>query len=119
MKIYNLRLTSIITAMAVILLTAGFGAANAATQSRDQGSNRISSRIKHEGFGVLKAVNMKAGKVQLAHEAIPSLHWPPMTMWFTLKAPLPSDVKAGDNVLFEMEQTQPEEWAITRIEPKH
>lgn len=116
MKTCNLPLTLIIAVMAA--MTAMAGAAYAATPSPDQGVPHTASQMKHEGFGVLKAVNMEAGKVQLAHEAIPSLHWPAMTMWFTLRDPLPKGVKAGDSVRFELEQTQSKEWVITRIERK-
>lgn len=70
------------------------------------------------GSGVLKAVNAMAGKVQIAHEPIDSLGWPAMTMWFALRDPLPRDVMAGDSVRFELEQRQPKEWVVTRIERK-
>lgn len=113
MKTCNLILTLIIAVM-----TATAGAAYAATPSPDQGMQHTASQMKHEGFGVLKAVNMEAGKVQLAHEAIPSLRWPAMTMWFALRDPLPKGVKTGDSVRFELEQTQSKEWVIIRIERK-
>jgi Cu/Ag efflux protein CusF len=117
MKTRRLPFTSI-AAMAVIALIAGIGTANAATPSRDEGTINTPARIRHEGSGVLKAVNTEAGKVQLAHEAIPSLRWPPMTMWFKLQGPLPDNVKVGDKVRFELEQPRTEEWVITRIEHK-
>ncbi len=70
----------------------------------------------HQGIGVVKKIEHEAAKVQIAHEPIPSLQWPAMTMWFALQRPLPGSVKAGDRVRFEMEQTQSKAWAITRIE---
>ncbi len=118
MKTCSQPFTSIIAAMSVIALIAGTGTANAATSSPDQGTINTPARIRHEGSGVLKAVNQEAGKVQLAHEAIPSLNWPPMTMWFMLQSPLPGNVKVGDAVRFELEQTRGGEWVITRIERK-
>ena len=69
----------------------------------------------HEGHGILKAINLKDGKVQIAHEAIASLNWPPMTMWFTLHTALPKDMKAGDQVRFELEQNQ-NKWGISKLE---
>lgn len=116
MKTCNLPLTLIIAVMAA--MTAMGSATYAAMPSPDQGMQHTASQMKHEGFGVLKAVNMEAGKVQLAHEAIPSLRWPAMTMWFALRGPLPKELKAGDSVRFELEQTQSKEWVITRIERK-
>ncbi len=70
----------------------------------------------HEGHGVLKAINLKDGKVQIAHEAIASLNWPPMTMWFSLHTQLPKDLKAGDAVRFELQQSAGNKLEITRIE---
>ncbi|HEX5364415.1 MAG TPA: copper-binding protein [Gallionella sp.] len=77
-----------------------------------------SREVKHEGSGVLKAVNLEAGKVQIAHQPIEALGWPAMTMWFALRSPLPQDTKVGDSVRFELEQTQSKDWVITRIERK-
>ena len=76
------------------------------------------SPARHEGTGVIKDVNAQSGKVLIAHEAIPSLHWPAMTMWFELQAPLPSAIKIGDRVRFDLEQTHSQAWVIVRIENK-
>ena len=113
MKTCNLPFRLIVAVLAVI---ACMGAADAATSSPDQGIDHTRSQIRHEGFGVLKAVNMDAGKVQIAHAAISSLNWPAMTMWFSLQGPLPKEIKVGDSVSFELKQTPSKEWAITRIE---
>jgi Cu/Ag efflux protein CusF len=67
------------------------------------------------GTGVLKAVNAKAGKVQIAHEPIAALDWPAMTMWFVLKTPLPPSLKVGDSVRFEMVENEKKQWEIVRI----
>ncbi|MCK9201783.1 MAG: copper-binding protein [Gallionella sp.] len=116
MKTVNLSLTLMIAMAATAAMA---GAACAATPSPGLEMQRTASQIvKHEGYGVLKAVNTEAGKVQLAHEAIPSLGWPAMTMWFALREPLPKEVMVGDSVRFELEQTQSKKWAITRIERK-
>ena len=69
----------------------------------------------HTGTGVLKAVNAKDGKVQIAHEPIAALNWPPMTMWFALRDPLPYDLKAGDAVRFELMQDEKKQWMIVKI----
>lgn len=69
----------------------------------------------HAGTGVLKAVNAKDGKVQIAHEPIAELDWPSMTMWFTLRDPLPKDLKAGDAVSFEIMQGEKKQWVIVKI----
>lgn len=115
MKTVNLSLTLMIAMAATVAVA---GTAYAATPPSGQEMRHTASQVKHEGYGVLKAVNTEGGKVQLAHEAIPSLGWPAMTMWFALREPLPKDVMVGDSVRFELEQTQSKEWVITRIERK-
>lgn len=81
-------------------------------------SQPAENQITHTGVGILKAINLKDGKVQIAHEAIATLQWPPMTMWFALRAPLPAQVKVGDHVRFELKQIDGKTWDITKIEPK-
>jgi len=75
----------------------------------------MKSATTHTGSGVLKAVNAKAKKVQIAHNAIDTLNWPPMTMWFTLRDALPQDLKLGDAVYFELMQDDNKQWAIIKI----
>ena len=41
--------------------------------------------ITHSAVATVKEVDAAKGKVILAHEAIQSLNWPPMTMGFTVK----------------------------------
>lgn len=95
------------------------GSAYAASPSHNhEEAQHAQVQAKHEGYGVLKAVNMEAGKVQLTHEAIPSLGWPKMTMWLAFRESLPKDVMVGDSVRFDLEQIQSKEWVITRIERK-
>ncbi|BBI99824.1 hypothetical protein FGKAn22_15170 [Ferrigenium kumadai] len=115
MKAVNLFVAPIIAMAATVAMA---GTAYTATPSLSQEVSRATSQAKHEGFGVLKAVNPEGNKVQIAHEAIPSLQWPAMTMWFSLRGPLPKGVEAGDSVLFELDQNRSNEWVITRIELK-
>jgi len=75
----------------------------------------IESATTHTGMGVLKAVNAKAKKIQIAHYAIDTLDWPAMTMWFTLRDALPQDLKLGDVVYFELVQEDNKQWAIIKI----
>lgn len=98
------------------------GMAHAAAHEHDMSQHRVmqlaANAVRHEGVGVLKAVNAKDGKVQLAHEAIAGLGWPAMTMWFVLRDPLPRDLKVGDAVRFELMQGESNQWVIVRIGPK-
>lgn len=103
-----------------LAIAATGGMAHAATHEHDMPQHRVAMQLvanaaRHEGVGALKAVNAKDGKVQLAHEAIAGLGWPPMTMWFALRDPLPQDLKVGDTVRFELMQGDSNQWLIVKI----
>lgn len=94
-------------------MVSGMAQAEMSAHDMTQMSMQPADQARHEGRGLIKAVNGNA--VQLAHEAIPALHWPPMTMWFTLRDPLPAGIKVGDSVRFELEQSDGKKWTITKI----
>jgi Cu(I)/Ag(I) efflux system protein CusF len=59
----------------------------------------------HKGVGVVKSVDPKKPGVTLAHEPIPSLRWPAMTMGFAVKdKALLEKLKPGMKIEFEMVQ---------------
>ena len=75
----------------------------------------------HKGTGKVVALDARSGHVELDHEAIPSLQWPPMTMGFMVedKAQL-AKLKKGDAVEFEL-RARPEadgSYVISRIGAK-
>lgn len=113
-----------LTLYAVLALFAASGAAHAEMHehNHDMAQHQMAmtkdASSQHQGMGVIKAVNEKAHKVQIAHEAISSLKWPPMTMWFGLQGELPHELKAGDSVKFDLQQLDGKKWSITHIE-KH
>ncbi len=78
--------------------------------------HEASGQMKHEGLGVFKDVNAAEGKVKIAHEPIPALEWPAMTMWFSLQGALPKGINAGDKVRFELQRGGNGQWVIVRIE---
>ena len=99
------------------------GMAHAAAHEHDMSQHRVAMQLatnaaRHEGVGVLKAMNAKDDKVQLAHEAIADLGWPAMTMWFVLRDPLPRNLKVGDAVRFELLQEDGKQWVIVAIKRK-
>ena len=96
-----------------LTLVATSATALAATHEHDMAQHQTVA--KHAGVGVLKALNAKDGKVQIAHEPIAELGWPAMTMWFVLRAPAPQDLKIGDTVHFEMLQSNKKHWVIVKI----
>ncbi|ADE12095.1 copper-binding protein [Sideroxydans lithotrophicus] len=106
-------------------LAIGSGIAHAATHDHDMSQQQMTMAMpaaaatsSHKGAGVIRAVNEKARKIQIAHEPIADLEWPAMTMWFGLQDPVPMGMKVGDAVLFELEQNPFGKWVITRIEPR-
>lgn len=110
-----------LTLALTLTIAATSGMAQAATPEHDMSHMTMApaaSPARYEGTGVIKDVNAQSGKVLIAHETIPSLHWPAMTMWFELQAPLPSAIKIGDRVRFDLEQTHSQAWVIVRIENK-
>ena len=54
---------------------------------------------------VIKAIDMDNKKITIAHEAIPAVNWPPMTMRFTITPQTQlNNVKDGDSVDFTFVQ---------------
>src|SRR5690606_36965489 len=71
-----------------------------------------------KGQGKVVAVDEKSGEITLAHEPIPALGWPAMTMGFKVNnASQLAKLKSGDQVAFEL-KAQGEEYMIERIQ-KH
>lgn len=67
-----------------------------------------------EGIGEVKALDVEQNRVTLAHEPIPALNWPAMTMPFALSSPaLLQGLQEGQRVRFTLEG----ESTITSIEP--
>jgi Cu(I)/Ag(I) efflux system protein CusF len=57
------------------------------------------------GKGVIKAIDMDSQKITIAHDAIPAVNWPPMTMRFTITPQTQlNNVKDGDSVAFTFVQ---------------
>ena len=107
-----------LTLVLTLTIAAANGMAQAATPEHNSSQHQMpteSSAANHQAVGILKEVNTKSGKVLIAHEAIADLSWPPMTMWFALRDPLPKDLKAGDAVRFELTKGEKNQWVIDKI----
>ena len=59
-----------------------------------------------QGTGVVQSVDKAAKKITIAHEAIPAVGWPAMTMRFTYSAPTEAinQLKEGSHVNFSFIQ---------------
>ena len=51
--------------------------------------------------GVIKAIDAKSGTVTLAHDPVPAIKWPAMTMPFHISPELARGVSVGQRVKFE------------------
>ena len=72
----------------------------------------------HKAKGILNSVDIKGAKVNLSHEAIPSLNWPKMTMSFKVsdKQGL-AMLKPGQHVDFELSEKDKGQYVVTKITP--
>jgi Cu(I)/Ag(I) efflux system membrane fusion protein len=105
------RIASIVATLALLALSAS--PAHAA-ETKD-----ISSAAQvHKGQGTVNRIDEKANKVNLTHGPIATLKWPGMTMDFQVKdTAVLKGVAPGQNVEFEITQTGPTQFIITRIAP--
>jgi Cu(I)/Ag(I) efflux system periplasmic protein CusF len=69
----------------------------------------------HKGVAIVKSVDKEKGTVTLAHEPIPSLRWPAMTMRFIAKDKKVLDkLTEGRKVEFEFVQ-QGRDYVVTKV----
>ena len=63
------------------------------------------AQASHSATGVVKKIDAQAGVVTFAHEAVPSMNWPAMTMGFLVKDKmLLNKLTVGKKVDFEFVQ---------------
>ncbi|HEY0665780.1 MAG TPA: copper-binding protein [Gallionella sp.] len=99
----------------ILVITLGGGISLAASAATGETARLHEAQsVKHEGFGVLK--DIRAEKVKIAHEPIPGLAWPAMTMWLELRGTQTKGIRVGDSVRFELQQEDGKAWVISRIE---
>ena len=72
----------------------------------------------HKAKGIVNSVDIQGAKVNLSHEAIPSLNWPKMTMSFKVsdKQGL-AMLKPGQHVDFELSEKDKGQYVVTKIAP--
>jgi len=67
------------------------------------GMNVKSMPMTGSGTGVIKTIDVKSGKITIAHGPIASLKWPAMTMTFSVNpASLLNGLKVGQKVAFDV-----------------
>lgn len=68
-----------------------------------------------QATGVVEEIDVDAGTVTIAHEAIEAFEWPPMTMTFAAPGVDLSQVRQGEQVTFELTRTGVMEGTVTSI----
>jgi Cu/Ag efflux protein CusF len=72
-------------------------------QGMSTGRNMPCKDQTAQGVGVVKAIDTAKGTITIHHEAIPSIHWPAMTMTFKADPrSLLKSVKVGEKVGFTL-----------------
>lgn len=103
-----------------LALAAAGGTTQAATTEHATARHQMVAQAATpaEGTGVIKELDATGERIKIAHGPINALHWPPMTMWFAVRNPLPQNLKVGDTVHFELMEGAKDQWAIVKIERK-
>jgi len=71
--------------------------------------------VSHRGIAIVKMIDKDKGIVKLAHDSIPSINWPAMTMNFRIEnSALLQGIKVNDAVDFIFIQSD-SDYAITYI----
>ena len=97
----------VVIAAAVALALVPAYAAATDMKSMDHSAMTQGDKISqtHKAVGIIKKVDAQASSVTLAHEAIRSLNWPPMTMSFKVQDKVLLDKLAqGRKVEVDFEQ---------------
>lgn len=117
MKIYSGKfLASVLMTTAALTINHHLHAAEAGGMQMDHaGEHHEEGKMIH-GMGVVQAINTAAGTVTLAHEAIPELSWPAMTMAFKMTGNAAEHVSVGQKVEFEL-NSEGTDATITKMDP--
>jgi Cu(I)/Ag(I) efflux system protein CusF len=105
--------------IAATLLIAGLvitpGAPALAQSSPPERSTLPAKSATHKATGVVKSVDRAKGSVVLAHDPVPTLKWPAMTMPFLVKdKPLLDRLQSGKQVEFDFVQAG-RDYVITSV----
>ena len=99
--------------VAVALALAAGGAAAQAQEHKAAAVKTADAKRAHKTTGVVKKLDAKAGTASIAHDPVPSLKWPGMTMTFKAKDKSVLEKLAVDRrIEFEFEQ-QGKDYVIT------
>ena len=109
----KVRFAVISLSVVALLANGSLQAADAATEHANHAEHSQSNVI--QGNGVVQSVDADANTITLAHEPIPAINWPAMTMQFKVLGNAEEQVKAGDEVTFDL-QGNGADSTITKIQ---
>jgi Cu(I)/Ag(I) efflux system membrane fusion protein len=90
---------------------------NGSATKVDKKPSQLFSETMPIGHAKIVGIDLQKGNVTLAHEAIPQLNWPAMTMDFSVKYPQQlTKLKVNDAVEFHLQADGQEEFVIVQIE---
>lgn len=76
----------------------------------------VDAEQTHQTTGVVKKVDLEKARVTLAHEAVPSLGWPGMTMGFAVEdSAMLKSLEAGQSVQFDFIEGEGGMFVVTDI----
>jgi Cu(I)/Ag(I) efflux system membrane fusion protein len=88
----------------------------AATEQSDASTPERGSTASHRTKGIVKAISDQ--QITIAHEPVPSLQWPAMTMPFKFEtADQASELEVGQRVRFSFIESEAGEFQLREIEP--
>ena len=117
------RLTSIALLLSMFMALSGCEPESPANGTRTSESRQpespegtaVPAPIIHSGTGTVTAIDPQAARITIAHDPIPSLDWPSMTMAFAIDASLLDNVQTGDKVTFALVETDDGQYTIQDI----
>ena len=76
------------------------------------------SKKIHHGIGIVRKVDVENGRITIAHEPIPSIQWPAMTMTFAVQnGKLLDQITVGEKIKFDLVQSAKDQYQVTRMTP--
>lgn len=78
----------------------------------------VAAEQVYKSKGAVNSVDIKAGKLSLNMDAVPSLNWPPMTMDFNVSDKKTLEkLKPGQKIEFDFIEKNKGQYMVTKITP--
>ncbi len=97
----------------VLIFTEHAPAADAGGAAMNQAE--YTTEVTVQAVGVVRSIDTAAGTITLAHDPIPALNWPAMTMGFKIVGDAAENIEVGQKVKFEL-QGEGTALSVTKIE---